>query len=245
MSNPRKKAERLLRRTISKKEWWRYKSKGYILCTGSKGGLFKLTASTEYGVYQLRPKKIKMCAVPADTYELDPADMITAQYLALKNNEKEFVKTANITTWAEHQRPGERNNYQMTATEVMHQHQRPGVGSNYQMIATEVMHHDSRRRYFINKLTTYLGETSNRGEAVEKVEKIDHIMRHLDEYERSSDKFITDMRIEQHRDNMHRDNIHSESIIEVILTDNTGERHNIRLMNRMRPMTDVQLEDLK
>lgn len=92
----KQKAERLLRRTLPPREHHRYRVYGHVRVTGSEGGLYKLTKSRAYNVYQLKPKKRTMCAVPADVYELDYADIIVAQYLALINDEKKFVKTANI-----------------------------------------------------------------------------------------------------------------------------------------------------
>ncbi|HEX20691.1 MAG TPA: hypothetical protein ENG78_07730, partial [Acidiferrobacteraceae bacterium] len=95
-AKPKSKAERLLRRTLSRKEYFRYVTRGYVLVSGSSGGLYKLTKSRAYNVHQLRPEKRTMCAVPADVAQLDYADIIVAQYLALINDENKFVETANI-----------------------------------------------------------------------------------------------------------------------------------------------------
>jgi len=104
INSPKQRAERLLRRTLPKKEWYRYMIKGYVLVWGSEGGLYQLTKKKAYGVNQWRPIKRTICTVPADIAKLDPADFITAQYLSLLNDEKGFLKITNVA--GSYQGPG-------------------------------------------------------------------------------------------------------------------------------------------
>ena len=94
VGTPQSRAERLLRRTLPKKEWLRYMMKGYVLVRGSAGGLYRLRKAKANGVDQWQPQKRTICAVPDRVGELDPADMIVAQYLALKNDEPGFLRIA-------------------------------------------------------------------------------------------------------------------------------------------------------
>lgn len=94
--SPKTKAERLLRRTVPRKEWLRYLMRGYVLVRGSSGGLYKLTKGKVYGIHQWAPEKAKVCAAPGGVDSLDPADMIAAQYLSLQADEPAFRLVANI-----------------------------------------------------------------------------------------------------------------------------------------------------
>ena len=96
VSNAEETAVRLLRRTLPRREWLRYTIKGYVLVRGSEGGLFRLNKEKAYGIQQLKPKKRVMCAVPEDANLIPIADVIVAQYLSIKNDEKGFIEKANL-----------------------------------------------------------------------------------------------------------------------------------------------------